>query len=115
MAARIRPQDDNEKNNEENAMYARVTKYRMKPEAMNDSIALLEQLRPEIMALPGMIHFINVANDDGNGYVISLVESKEISDANQDRVAQIWARFSDYLAAPPEPAGYDVLMSEARG
>ena len=96
-------------------MYARVTKYRMKPETMNDSIALLQELKPQIMALPGMIQFINVANDDGNGYVISLVESREISDANQDRVAQIWARFADYLAAPPEPAGYDVLMSEVTG
>lgn len=96
-------------------MYARVTKYRMKPEAMDDSIALLQELKPQIMALPGMIQFINVANDEGNGYVISLVESKEISDANQARVAQIWSRFADHLAAPPEPAGYDVLMSEAKG
>ena len=95
-------------------MYARVTKYRMKPEAMNDSIALLQELKPQIMALPGMIHFINVANEDGNGYVIVLVESKEISDANKDSVAQIWARFGDLLAAPPEPVGYDVLMSEAK-
>ncbi|HSM40911.1 MAG TPA: hypothetical protein VK862_09175 [Afifellaceae bacterium] len=96
-------------------MYARVTKYRMKPEAMNDSIALLEQLKPEIMALPGMIQFINVANEDGNGYVVALVESKEVSDANKDRVAQIWARFTDFLADFPEPAGYNVLMCETAG
>jgi hypothetical protein len=100
---------------EEMEMFARVTKYRMKPESMDDSIALLNELKPQIMALPGMIQFINVANDDGNGYVISIVESKEISDANQEKVAAIWSRFGDYLAAAPEPAGYNVLMNETGG
>ena len=96
-------------------MYARITKYRMKPESLNDATALVEELMPEIKALPGVLQFINVCNDDGNGYIVSIVDSQANSDANQERVRAIWSRFADYLAEMPTPEGYNVLFNERNG
>lgn len=96
-------------------MFARVSKYRMKKESVEAARALLDQLKPQIMALPGMKSFTNVMNDDGNGYVVAVVESEEISIANQDKVAALWAKFADHLAEPPTTEGFKVLMSETNG
>jgi len=100
-------------NRGEAEMFARVTKYRMKPESMDDATSLVEQLKPQIMSMPGLHQFINVADENGNGYVISLVESRETSDANQGQVQAIWSKFADYLAEAPTAAeGFDVIVNE---
>lgn len=94
-------------------MFARISKYRMKPGSAEAAKMLLDELGPQIMALPGMKNFINVMNHDGSGYAIAVVESEAISNANQDKVQAIWAKFADHLAEPPVIVGYDVLMNEA--
>jgi len=94
-------------------MFARISRYRMKPESVDAAMALLNELKPQIMSLPGMLNFINVMNEDGSGYVVSVVESEEISNANQDKVQAIWARFADHLAEPPVIEGFNVLMNES--
>ena len=94
-------------------MFARVSKYRMKTESVDAAKTLLNEFKPQIMALPGMKNFVNVMNDDGNGYVISVVESEEISNANQDKVQAIWAQIADHLAEPPTIEGFSVLMNES--
>ncbi len=94
-------------------MYARITRYRMKPGSVETAKAMLNELKPQIMSLPGIKNFINVMNEDGNGCVVAVVESKEVSDSNQDRVQALWSQFADHLAEPPEMNGYDVLMNES--
>lgn len=94
-------------------MFARVTRYRMKPEAVGGAIAKLDTMKFQIMALPGLIHFTNMMNEDGRGVVVSVVESRETSDANQDKVQALWATFAHDLAEPPVAEGYDVLMNES--
>jgi len=90
-------------------MYARITPYKMKAGTRDTATALLQSLKDQIMALEGMRHFINVMNDDGAGYVISLVESQAASEANVERVKAIWANFADHLEAMPVPQGYEVI------
>ncbi|MCP5081505.1 MAG: hypothetical protein GY948_07390 [Alphaproteobacteria bacterium] len=94
-------------------MFARVVRYRMKPEAVERATAKLDAMKPQIMTLPGLIHFTNMMNEDGSGVVVSVVESQETSDANQDRVQALWANFADDLVEPPVAEGYDVLMNES--
>ncbi len=96
-------------------MFARITKYKMNPDRMDEATALVEQLLPEIMAMPGVLNFINVANDDGSGYVISVNESQEASDTNAEKVQAIWAKFADFLTEPPTAEGYNVLYNERNG
>ena len=90
-------------------MFTRITKYKMKPESLVQATALLEQLKPQIMAMPGMIRFMNAHDETGAGYVISVVESQEISDGNQETVQAMWANFAEFLEEPPAPHGYDVI------
>jgi hypothetical protein len=92
-------------------MFARVTPYRLKPGARDAALKTLEEMKAEILALPGLKQFVNMLSDDGSGYVISVVESKEISDANANQVRALWGRMADYLVEMPKPDGGDVVAN----
>lgn len=92
-------------------MFARVTHYQMKPGSKEAATEMMLSLKDQIMAMPGMHNFINVMNDDGSGYVIAVVESEETSNANADKVAALWGNFAQFMMAPPEPAGFDVVAN----
>lgn len=92
-------------------MFARVTKYKTKPDSIANATALLNTLQPRIMGLPGVQQVINVIDADGHGYVISLSDSEAVADANAAKVAEIWAGFAPYLEAPPTPRGFDVTAN----
>ena len=94
-------------------MFARVTKYKMKPGSREAATALMNQLKGEIMGMPGMHNFVNVMNDDGSGYVISIVENEATSDANAEKVKALWGQFSEHLESVPTPEGYDVIANWA--
>ncbi|AXI56988.1 hypothetical protein C1J05_12820 [Sulfitobacter sp. JL08] len=83
--------------------------YQLKPESIEQAKADLEKLKPRIMAMPGMIKFINSVNDDGSGCVVSLVESKETSDANAEAVLAMWNEFKDHLKSAPIAKGFEVF------
>ena len=92
-------------------MFARVTHYQIKPDSVNEAKALTEKLKPKIMALPGMHSFINMIGDDGKGCVVSIVESRETSEANAQAVQALWANFKDHLEDMPTAEGYDVFVN----
>lgn len=92
-------------------MFARVTQYKMKPASMAEATALVNTLKGQIMALPGMQQFINVSNKDGRGYVVSLSDSQAVADGNAAKVAEIWGAFAKHLEAPPKAEGYDVVAN----
>jgi len=92
-------------------MFARVTKYKMKPGSQDTATVLLNRLKDSIMGMNGMHNFVNVMNEDGSGYVIAVVESEASSDANNEKVAALWSQFSDHLLATPKPVGYDVVAN----
>ena len=92
-------------------MFARVTHYTVKPESIDQARVLTEELKPKIMALPGIHSFINMIGDDGKGCVVSLVESRETSEANAAAVQALWANFKDHLAEAPDAKGYDVFAN----
>jgi len=94
-------------------MFARISTYKMNPEFVADSEAKLLELMPTIMSMEGMLTFTNAVDADGNGVVVSVVESEEKSNANQEQVAKIWAEFSGYLTEPPVIGGYRVLAHES--
>lgn len=90
-------------------MFARITNYKMKADSLPAALALMEQLKPQILGMPGMVRFINVHDDTGAGCVVSLVETKEASDANQEAVKAMWSNFAEFLEEPPVPQGFGVV------
>jgi len=94
-------------------MFARISTYKMKPESIADAEAKMEELLPRIMGMDGMISFTNAIDGNGNGVVVSVVESEEKSNANKEQIAKLWAEFSQFLLQPPEIGGYRVIAHES--
>jgi len=93
-------------------VFARITRFQMKPGEQDAANAKLQELKSRILDLPGMQRFTLAVDDDGNGYVISLVDSPAPSDHGQEQIKGIWSEMAPYLAAPPEaPTTSKVLAS----
>lgn len=90
-------------------MYVRVTPYQLKPGMVEKATAHAETLKPKVMALPGMMSFINAVNADGKGYILATVSDRATSEANADKVRAIWGEMAPFLAEMPTPEGYDVV------
>lgn len=90
-------------------MYARITPYKLKVGARASALDLMEALRPEILALPGMNRFVNVLDADGSGYTIAFVDSLGMDATTLDRVNALWSRFADHLEATPTPHGFEIV------
>ena len=91
-------------------MIAIVTRYQRKPGTREEASALLDTMRDEIMALPGMIQFNNVMHADGSGYLISLVESEAQANMHTAKSAAIWARFAQFVESWPAAETFDVAQ-----
>lgn len=91
-------------------MYARVTPYKMKPGTKAAATERLATMKDMIMGMPGMQQFINVMNEDGSGYVIAVVESEQVSNANAESVKSAWGQMAEFLEEMPTPQGYDVVV-----
>jgi hypothetical protein len=90
-------------------MYARITPFKMKPGSKKDATKLVEGLKSQIMALPGVHQFINVMDDNGAGYVISLTDIETPSPETNEKIKNIWSGFAEYLEAPPVAATYGLI------
>lgn len=93
-------------------MYARITKFRIRPDKIEVAKAQLKDIKSLVLAQPGVRHVIVVVNPDGRGYTIAINESQALSDANMDKAQEIWAMFADYFTDLPSPEGYEVVMNE---
>ena len=92
-------------------MFARITRFKMKPGSRDAATEKMEELKSRIMGMPWMVSFTNVMNEDGSGVVVSLVESEATSDANAETVKALWSEFSHWLEEVPTPEGYDVIAN----
>jgi hypothetical protein len=93
----------------EKNMYARITPYKMKSGSKDEAVVLLDTVKGDILKLPGMVQFINVMNDDGSGYIVSLSSNADTPPETQVKIQAIWATFSDILEAIPTPENFEVV------
>ena len=91
-------------------MYTRITSFRCKPDKMNDAIALAEEMKSEIMSIPGLKHWFDTGNEDGSCAVIAIYESREAAEAASATAKEMFGRFAEYLDSEPQPQGYEVLL-----
>ncbi|WP_422073555.1 hypothetical protein [Tranquillimonas rosea] len=90
-------------------MLARVTPYKMKPDSRDAAIEIMNELKSDILDLPGMVRFINVWGQDGNGYVISLIDESAAKDTDPERIKALWGHFREHLQGMPEPQTGEVI------
>jgi hypothetical protein len=93
-------------------MYARITTFRLNTEKSDDALALAEELKPEIMAIPGIKYWFDTGNEDGNCAVIAIYESEEAAEAAKGMASTLFARFAEYMETEPQPQGYKVLVHD---
>ena len=92
-------------------MYARVSRYRMKPESFAEAQRRVEEMRPQIAAIPGLRAWRNVGREsDATGVVFAIYDDQATAEAAQSVANEIWAEFADHLAGPPETEGYDWVI-----
>lgn len=94
-------------------MYARITTYHCKTEKLDEAIALLEELKPETMKIPGLKNFFSTGNRDGNCALIGIYESREAAENAADTVKSLFAKFAEYIDSELQPFGYEVLVHGA--
>ena len=87
----------------------RITRFRMRPDAIEAARALVGGLQAEIMAQPGMLRCIIVMNEDGRGYVLALTDERGGEPESVDRVRMLWHKFRDHLEEAPEPEIFAVV------
>ena len=90
-------------------MQSRITRFKMKPDATDEARGLLEELRGEIMAQPGIRRCLIVINGDGSGYVIAAIDATGTSPEAVDGVRRLWHKFHDHLETVPVPEIFEVL------
>lgn len=91
-------------------MYARITTYHCKIEMLNDAIALVEKMKPEIMGIHGLKHWFSTDSEDGNCALIAIYNSREAAEAATDAVRDLFGRFAEYIDSEIQPLGYEVLV-----
>jgi len=87
----------------------RITRFRMRPDAIEAARALVGQIEAEIMAQPGLLRCIVVMNEDGRGYVMALTDARGGLPESVDRVRMLWHKCHDHLDEVPEPEISDVV------
>lgn len=90
-------------------MYARITRYKVKPGHVEAAMAQAESMKSDIMSLPGIKHFVNAIREDGEGYIVALISSETDARESLPRVREIWGRMADHLDGMPAPEGFDVV------
>ncbi len=91
-------------------MYARVTTFQTNTDKYAQANALAEELKPEIMALPGIKFWFDAGNNEGEGCVIAVYESKESAATAMNAAREIFAKFGAFMASPPQVKEYDVMV-----
>ena len=90
-------------------MYARITRYKMKPGSRDAASAILDGLKDQILQVPGISQFINVMDDSGAGYVVSLTELAETPPDVAEKIKAIWGAFSEYVEDVQSPESFEVF------
>ena len=92
-------------------MFARVTKFKCKPDSLADAKAHLNAVRDRILGLAGLHQFLNVVDADGHGYTISVWDSEASATANAGHVAEIWSGLAPHMDGPLQPGSYNVAVN----
>ena len=80
---------------DESRMCATVEPYKIRSGKIEEATQLGKKLRSEFQKIPGRKHMIDVFNNDGYGYTISIWESPEAKAAAASRLDELGAQFGD--------------------
>ena len=94
-------------------MHARVTRYQVKPDQVDEADRLLEQIRPDVMKIPGLREYLSLRSEDGTKRIaITVYESQQHAQNAIPRALKLWSRLTEVMAITPESGAYTVVTRE---
>ena len=78
-------------------MYYRISTYKIRPGLENKLIEIGDRLRPEMEAIPGIIHILAVRFAEDTYMTVAVYDSAEAAEAATDTARSIWARMADCI------------------
>ncbi len=91
-------------------MFARISRFKVKPGQLNDLIAYRNSREPELKKLKGLRHIIGLASEDDEYLVIALYESQAHAEdeTTLTSVGDFWFKMSALTEGRPDVRKYDV-------
>ena len=91
-------------------MHARITRYELKPDRLEEANAIIEQIRPQILQIPGLKEYLSFRSFDGTrGTAITIYESRAHAEASMQKALQLWVKLTEFLVSTPESEGYELI------
>lgn len=90
-------------------MYARVTTFQCDPSRLEELAAVIDEVRPRIKALPGVVDVYGMWRSDGHGVVTGIYRSERAALAAAPQVLEIWGGLAEFLAGLPRTEVYDYV------
>jgi hypothetical protein len=88
-------------------MYARVTRFAVDPARLAELPPKIEEMRPRLKALPGMVDAYVAWRADGQGVVVALYEDKHAADRVVGRIQAIWGTLAGLVSGPPRTDAFE--------
>ncbi len=91
-------------------MFARISRFKVKPGQLNNLIAYRNSREPELKKLKGLRHIIGLASKDDEYLVIALYESEAHAEdeTTLTSVGDFWFKMSALTEGRPDVRKYDV-------
>jgi hypothetical protein len=94
---------------EETAMYARVTMFKVDPARLGELPAMVKEMQPAAKALPGVVDIYAAWRGDGQGTVTAIYQSKAAADSAVAKIQAIWGTLAGLLKTAPDTQAYDTV------
>lgn len=91
-------------------MHARVTRYTVKADKVEEATQLIDRLRAEVLSSPGVLEVIGLERAGGTErMVVVLYQSRTQAEAAIPRALRAWHSLSGVMADVPWSATYEVV------
>ena len=88
-------------------MYARVTRFAVDPARLSELPPKIEEMRPRLKALPGMVDSYVAWRADGQGVIVALYQDRQAADRAIGRIQALWGALAGLLDGPPRTDVYE--------
>ena len=93
-------------------MYASVIEFHFKPGSIQAAMDHARALRPQLEQVDGLNQIISIDRGGDRGTTIVIYDSKAQREAAADKAQAILAGMAEFLAAPPDRQGFEILMND---
>ena len=92
-------------------MFARMTTFHVRPERLEDFRQWRRENEAEILAQPGLRHWIGMIGEDGQAFVVAVYDDVQAACDALPAARALWGRFADMVEGEPTARFLEVLAT----